>query len=522
VVAQLYGSQLLSHFLPFQSSLKAPETDDADATTAPTYTSWGLCTSPSYAAGKRTTLVLFVNQRLVDCNFLKKRLEELFVSNKPFLCLSITVPPQHVDVNVHPTKRQVALLHLNDICQGIVATVKELLSQQDQSFVQNRIGTHTKKTEQQSASKKRAQPQAPDSKDKKPAPAASSQKSSADTKRIRTSRAAPAGALEPFLVSTQTAVHSATCPLATAITDSTVDLTQPGAFATAAAQCTCRSSIRLPQQAQLRPCPVLPTTCTFLSMEQLRRRVHTHALFPNKLKTACFVGVVSHHRSLIQCGDELVLLHHYDAARHLFYQLALLRFGGGAAVASFSQSGSTINVAAVVAECVQLEETLRSDNIANIANTDNIATGAATTIISDTNAELAEQVAACLYEHAELLKEQCSIVLEKQDDRVVLTGLPVLLDGYEPLPHGVPLFLLRLATEVDWRDEKSCFRGICRELGAFYAQLPNDKHTLGPFVRHTLFPAITTLLVPPDELQKEEGLVTLTGLKKLYRVFERC
>jgi DNA mismatch repair protein MLH1 len=167
--------------------------------------------------------------------------------------------------------------------------------------------------------------------------------------------------------------------------------------------------------------------------------------------------------------------------------------------------------------------------------------------VSETNRALAEQTAACLLEEADLLKEYFSIRIERQHDktgrrqagkgRIVLSGMPVLLEGYTPAPHGLSLFLLRLATEVNWKDERQCFHDICSELGAFYATLPlsslacgdrgnrsddDVSHYLLPHVRHTIFPAISCLLVLPQSLQTNGHWKTLSKLSKLYKVFERC
>jgi DNA mismatch repair protein MLH1 len=181
--------------------------------------------------------------------------------------------------------------------------------------------------------------------------------------------------------------------------------------------------------------------------------------------------------------------------------------------------------------------------------------------VSETNRALAEQAAACLLEEAELLQEYFSIRIERQQQqqqsedkhgrrqdgkgRIVLSGMPVLLEGYTPAPHGLSLFLLRLATEVNWKDERQCFHDICSELGAFYATLPlsplvcsggggrggdgagsrsadDVSHYLLPHVRHTVFPAISFLLIPPQSLQTNGHWKTLSALSKLYKVFERC
>jgi DNA mismatch repair protein MLH1 len=101
-------------------------------------------------------------------------------------------------------------------------------------------------------------------------------------------------------------------------------------------------------------------------------------------------------------------------------------------------------------------------------------------------------------------EEYFSVVIEIDDeDKIMLTGLPVLLEGYTPQTHALPMFLLRLATEVDWSEEIPCFQGVCRELAAFYVELPSDAD-LGPHIQHQLFPAITTLLIPHERL-KEDG-----------------
>ena len=57
---------------------------------------------------------LKTTDRLVDCTTLKRALEVVYAAtlpkaSKPFICMSIMLPPEHVDVNVHPTKREVCV-----------------------------------------------------------------------------------------------------------------------------------------------------------------------------------------------------------------------------------------------------------------------------------------------------------------------------------------------------------------------------------------------------------------------------
>ena len=41
----------------------------------------------------------------------------------------------------------------------------------------------------------------------------------------------------------------------------------------------------------------------------------------------------------------------------------------------------------------------------------------------------------------------------------------MMLDKYIPRMAGLPIFLLRLATEVDWESETGCFHSVASELG---------------------------------------------------------
>lgn len=63
-----------------------------------------------------STLSTFsVSDRLVECGVLKRAIEIVYAAtlpkaSKPFIYMSIKMPPEHIDVNVHPTKREVFLV----------------------------------------------------------------------------------------------------------------------------------------------------------------------------------------------------------------------------------------------------------------------------------------------------------------------------------------------------------------------------------------------------------------------------
>lgn len=71
----------------------------------------GLVSNANYSR-KKSVFILFINGRLVDCTGIKRAVEEVYADllpkrTHPFLYLALRLPPQNVDVNVHPTKREV-------------------------------------------------------------------------------------------------------------------------------------------------------------------------------------------------------------------------------------------------------------------------------------------------------------------------------------------------------------------------------------------------------------------------------
>ena len=96
---------------------------------------------------KRTTFVLFINDRLVECAPLKRAVEATYAavlpkSERPFAFAALRLPPETVDVNVHPTKREVHFLRQDDIVEAIREAIeaKLLESNDTRTFVVGRAG----------------------------------------------------------------------------------------------------------------------------------------------------------------------------------------------------------------------------------------------------------------------------------------------------------------------------------------------------------------------------------------------
>jgi hypothetical protein len=40
----------------------------------------------------------------------------------------------------------------------------------------------------------------------------------------------------------------------------------------------------------------------------------------------------------------------------------------------------------------------------------------------------------------------------------------------KPFPQELPMFMLRMATEIDYTNEEKCFKGVAEELSHYYAK----------------------------------------------------
>lgn len=98
------------------------------------------------------------------------------------------------------------------------------------------------------------------------------------------------------------------------------------------------------------------------------------------------------------------------------------------------------------------------------------------------------------------------------------------LDQYYPNEAGIPLYILRLATEVDWNVEQICFQNICRETAKFYSQIDTESEIYDwkHMTEHILYSAIKESLLPPKHFAHDSTLLQLASLTDLYKVFERC
>lgn len=145
VVSNLFGPELAANLLPLNLTAGTGDVSEAVALDGPMgFTADGYISNLTHI-GRRSVLLLFINGRPVDQSQLKRAIEALYVSqnpkaNKPWVFLDLKLPPRHVEVNVHATKKEVSFLYQQEVIDTICNKIEQVLlgSMSSRSFAVNK------------------------------------------------------------------------------------------------------------------------------------------------------------------------------------------------------------------------------------------------------------------------------------------------------------------------------------------------------------------------------------------------
>ncbi|KAI1760863.1 DNA mismatch repair protein MutL [Hypoxylon sp. FL1150] len=472
-IRQIHGSGVANELIGFTAS------DDRWG-----FKASGWATNANYHI-KKTTLLLFINHRSVESSNIKKAVEQTYSAflpknGHPFVYLSLEIDPQRVDVNVHPTKREVNFLNEDEIIQCLCENIRDKLAAVDTSRT-----FMTQTLLPGSMISDGSTPQDGDS-------------SSAKTPAAP--RKTPVRANESTMVRTDASVRKIT-----------------SMFPTAAPNNAAGDAVQEPVYETTDRGPIL---CRLSSVRELRSEVRDdmHHELTEVFANHTFVGIVDENRRLaaIQGGIKLFLIDYGRACFEYFYQVGLTDFGNFGVI----KFQPALDLRAVLMIGAESEK-------ANAAGEDSFDAE-----------EVVDTVAEQLIERREMMLEYFSLEISPAGE---LLSIPLLLKGYTPSMAKLPRFLLRLGPHVNWTDEKACFGTFLKELATFYVpeQLPvppgSDeageedvpdeikarRAQVHRAVEHIFFPAFKARLVATKSFMKG-GVLELASLKGLYRVFERC
>lgn len=93
----------------------------------------GYVSTPDYTRASKKDYYMYVNSRTVKCPIFQKAIDTVYKnltgsSRYPFIILNLEVPSEDVDVNVHPTKKEVRYKNPNQIFNFIYSSIDMALS----------------------------------------------------------------------------------------------------------------------------------------------------------------------------------------------------------------------------------------------------------------------------------------------------------------------------------------------------------------------------------------------------------
>ncbi|KAL8814105.1 MAG: hypothetical protein Q9223_006648 [Gallowayella weberi] len=446
----------------------------------------GWTTNANYHV-KKTTILLFINHRSVESSAIKRAVEQTYSAflpkgGHPFMYLSLDIDPQRVDVNVHPTKREVNFLNEDEIIQSICDTVKDKLSSVDTSR------TFTTQSLLPGA---------------KTPMAGTSKYQTSDSKPAQKSASATARPIENNFVRTDPNIRKITSMLPPSNGDSCV-----------------------PPSITYKVSPREATHCRLASVQELRAQVRDsiHSSLTETFASHTYIGLVDATRRIaaIQGGVKLFLVDYGMIANEYFYQLGLTDFGNFGII-KFEPPldiKSLIEIGLSVEKDQNPEDDIAWDEVADAVTAQLVAQ----------RAMLTEYFQMEVSETGELV----SIPLFIKGYTPSMVKLPRFLMRLGPCVNWTdekacfhtflielaafytPLQLLRSADQDNDAEAETETGAIGK--GLLDCQISQDE--MAQVLEHILFPAFKARLIATRGMLK--GVVEVANLKGLYKVFERC
>ncbi|XP_027962924.1 DNA mismatch repair protein Mlh1 isoform X2 [Eumetopias jubatus] len=472
----------------------------------------GYISNANYSV-KKCIFLLFINHRLVESASLRKAIETVYAAylpknTHPFLYLSLEISPQNVDVNVHPTKHEVHFLHEDSILERVQQHIESKLLGSNSSrmyftqtllpglagpsgeVVKSTMGVTPSSTSGSGDKVYAHQMVRTDSREQKldaflqpgskavsiqpqdvvledRTDASSGRAGQQDEEMLELPEPAQVAARNQGTEGDATEGTSETAekrgppsspgnPRKRPRESSDVEMVEDDSRKEMTAACTPRRRVInltsvLSLQEEISERGHEKSSCAggraaaVTCFEALREMLHNHS----------FVGCVNPQWALVQHQTKLYLLNTTKLSEELFYQILIYDFANFG-VLRLSEPAPLFDLAMLALDSPESGWT----------EEDGPKEG------------LAEYIVEFLRKKAEMLADYFSLEIDEEGN---LTGLPLLIDSYVPPLEGLPIFILRLATEVNWDEEKECFESLSKECAMFYSirkQYISEESTL--------------------------------------------
>jgi DNA mismatch repair protein MLH1 len=461
----------------------------------------GWISNANYSA-KRTGMLLFINHRSVESAVIKKSVEQAYATflpkgGHPFFYLSLEIEPARVDVNVHPTKREVHFLNEDEIVAMICDDIRTSLSNVDtsRSFMTQSLLSNPKV------------PFATPMKQTAPIAVTPTTGNVSDFSASRASNTVSKRANENNLIRTDASARKITSML------------QPQRTVDEGPNDDDEMEYEVTEKEQM--------ACRLTSVKELRAEVRDamHNELTDIISTHTFVGIVDEQKRIaaIQGGVKLFLVDYGMLCNEYFYQVGLTDFANYGTI----RFNPPLSLEDLLKVAVEQEKKIAGDEGDEL----------------DWD-EVVETVKEAIIGKSALLQEYFSMEITDEGE---LCSIPLLIKGYTPSLAKLPQFLLRLGPHVNWNEEKGCFQTLLRELASFYVpeslplppstavdgsgegeqqkveedpEITTRRAKIREAIEHVIFPACKARLLATKGMLK--GVMEIANLKGLYRVFERC
>lgn len=475
----------------------------------------GKVSKADFSSKKSVVPVFFINNRLVSCNPLARALRQVYANylpkgNKPFIYVSILIDPKSVDVNVHPTKREVRFLHQDQIIEKITTELNENLSQLDMSrtfkasaiLTGNPLGNSTNTLNKNDEYFRNISVSHNSGHVQKYPPSSNVKKY--ENKLVRTDAAQ--AKITSFLQSG--------APKIVGSQSEDVSREYDGGS----------EPIREPESSQVqkgyRIVAKKRINVNLTSIKRLREAVDnsSHRELTNIFANLTYVGIVDEERRLatIQHDLKLFLVDYGAISYNLFYQICLTDFSNYGKIELHSDIKCHLTIVGLLSAFEQLTE------------------------------EKTTHIVKTLWEMRDMLNEYFSIDISGDDndeepaiDSIKISSLPLLLKGYTPPLSKLPLFLYRLGTKIEWEEEEPCLDGIMKQIALLYIpeiieKIDNSNEAseearviyvskseqMSSTLEDVIFPCVKRRFLAPRDMLKD--VIEIANLPGLYKVFERC